>query len=61
MLDTNTLIDLVKNNPPAVAERMNALAEDDAVCMSFVTYGELLKGAVGSTRKAEVLRRLVGA
>ena len=60
MLDTNTLIYLVKNKPVAVAERMNALAEDDAVCMSFVTYGELLKGAEGSTRRAEVLRRLEG-
>ena len=28
--------------------------------VSFVTYGEPLKGAEGSTRKAEVLRRLGG-
>jgi tRNA(fMet)-specific endonuclease VapC len=60
MLDTNTLIYLIKNKPASVAERMNALGEDDAVCMSFVTYAELLKGAEGSVRKAEVQRRLEG-
>ncbi len=60
MLDTNTLIYLIKNKPASVAERMNALAEDDVVCMSFVTYAELLKGAEGSMRRAEVLRRLDG-
>ena len=59
MLDTNTLIYFIKNKPPSVAERINALAIDDVLCMSFVTYAELLKGAERSTRKAEVLRRLV--
>ena len=58
MLDTNTLIYFIKNKPPSVAERINALAIDDVLCMSFVTYAELLKGAERSTRKAEVLRRL---
>lgn len=60
MLDTNTLIYLIKNKPPSVAERMNQLGDDDTVCMSFVTYAELLKGAEGSERKADVLRRLEG-
>jgi len=58
MLDTNTLIYFIRNRPPSVALRINAMDEDDSVCMSFVTYAELLKGAEGSTRKAEVLRRL---
>jgi tRNA(fMet)-specific endonuclease VapC len=58
MLDTNTLIYFIKNKPPAVAARINALGEDDELCMSFVTYAELLKGAERSTRKAEVLRKL---
>lgn len=58
MFDTNTLIYLIKNRPPSVAERINALGEDDELCMSFVSYAELLKGAEGSSRKAEVLRRL---
>lgn len=58
MLDTNTLIYLIKNKPVAVAERVNALGLDDALAMSFVSYAELLKGAEGSTRQAEVMRRL---
>jgi tRNA(fMet)-specific endonuclease VapC len=58
MLDTNTLIYLIKNKPPSVAERINAMADSDALCMSFVSYAELLKGAERSTRKPEVLRRL---
>lgn len=60
MLDTNTLIYLIKNKPVSVAGRMNALSEDDTVHMSFVTYAELLKGAEGSMRKSDVLRRLEG-
>lgn len=60
MLDTNTLIYFIKNKPPSVANRINALNEDDVLCMSFVTYAELLKGALRSTRKVEVLRRLEG-
>lgn len=60
MLDTNTLIYFIKNKPPSVAERINALNEDDVLCMSFVTYAELLKGALRSTRKEDVLRKLGG-
>ena len=58
MLDTNILIYLIKNKPPIVAERVNALAAGDELCMSFFTFAELLKGAERSTRKPEVLRRL---
>ena len=58
LLDTNILIYLIKNQPPAVAERVNALPEDDGLCMSFITWAELLKGAERSVRKTEVLRRL---
>ena len=58
MLDTNILIYLIKNKPPAIAERINALDPADALCMSFVTYAELLKSAERSTRKPEVLKRL---
>ncbi len=60
MLDTNILIYLIKNKPESVTHRVNALGEDDELCMSFVTYAELLKGAEGSNRKPEVLRRLDG-
>lgn len=58
LLDTNILIYLLKNKPPAVAQRVNALAEDAVLGMSFVTYAELLKGAERSIRKLEVQRQL---
>jgi len=58
MLDTNIVIYFIKNKPPTVAERINALNADATLRMSFFTYAELLKGAERSTRKAEVLRRL---
>ena len=58
MFDTNSLIYLIKHRPPGVAERINALPADSALCMSFVTFAELLKGAERSTRKADVLKRL---
>ncbi len=60
MLDTNILIYLIKNRPESVTERVNALGDEDDLCMSFVTYAELLKGAEGSARKADVLRRRTG-
>lgn len=58
ILDTNILIYLIRNQPPAIAQRIDALPETDRLCISFVTWAELLKGAERSTRKAEVLRRL---
>lgn len=58
MLDTNILIYLIKNKPPSIAERINTLDKDAELCMSFVTYAELLKGAERSTRKAQVLNQL---
>ena len=58
LLDTNILIYLLKNRPPAVAERINALPAQDQIGMSFVTWAELLKGAERSDRPADVRRRL---
>lgn len=58
LLDTNILIYLVKNKPPSIAGRIDALDDDATLSMSFFTYAELLKGAERSTRKPEVLRRL---
>ena len=58
LLDTNILIYLIKNQPPELAQRVDALPDDDRLCMSFITWAELLKGAQRSTRKPEVLRRL---
>jgi predicted nucleic acid-binding protein len=58
VLDTNVLIDLIKNQLPAIAQGVDTQPEDARLCMSFVTWAELLKGAERSTRKPEVLRRL---
>lgn len=58
LLDTNILIYLIKNRPPAISERVNALEGEATLGMSFVTYAELLKGAERSTRKPQVLRGL---
>jgi tRNA(fMet)-specific endonuclease VapC len=58
LLDTNILIYLIKNHPPVIAERVNALPETALLATSFITWAALLKGAERSTRKPEVLRRL---
>ena len=58
LLDTNILVYLIKNQRPELAQRVDVLPEDARLCMSFITWAELLKGAERSTRKADVLRRL---
>lgn len=58
MLDTNILIYFMKNKPLSVIEQVNQLSQDDELCMSFISYAELLKGAYGSQRKTVVLKQL---
>ncbi len=58
LLDTDLLIYLIKNQPPAIAQRVDALTEADRLGMSFITWAQLLKGAERSTRKPQVLQRL---
>jgi tRNA(fMet)-specific endonuclease VapC len=58
MLDTNILFYILKNKPPKVIQRLNEIQDEDEVCMSFVTYAELLKGAEGSSRKEQTLLTL---
>ena len=58
MLDTNIIIYLLKNKPPEVIQRLNALDDDSKICMSFITYAELLKGAEKSTHKAQVIKQI---
>jgi len=58
LLDTNILIYLIKNQPPQVAERIDALADDDTLAMSFITWAELLRGAEGSQRREATLQQL---
>ena len=50
MLDTNILIYIQKNNPLAVREKINRLPSQAKLCMSFISYAELLSGAQGSQR-----------
>lgn len=52
------IIYLLKNKPMVVADKVNALKSDDAMCMSFITYAELLKGAERSLRKSQVIKQL---
>ena len=58
LLDTNILIYLIKQRPPQVAERIDQLPSSDQLVMSFVTWAELLLGAVGSSRRGAVERQL---
>jgi len=54
MLDTNICIYIARQRPPEVRERFSQL-EPGSVGMSFITYGELLYGALRS-RQPEVAR-----
>lgn len=58
LLDTSILIYLIKNHPPSVAQRIDALPQESALGMSFVTWAELLQGAERSVRREDVLHRL---
>jgi tRNA(fMet)-specific endonuclease VapC len=58
LLDTNILIYLIKNKPPQVAKRIDQLADNDRLVMSFVTWAELLRGAEGSLRRTDTLKQL---
>ena len=58
LLDTNILIYLIKNQPPAVAKRVNSLPPEDLLAMSFVSYAQLLMGAERSSQRERVIQRL---
>ena len=60
LLDTNILIYMSKNRPPQVAERIDAISDDDTLAMSFITWAELLRGAEGSQRRKATLQQLEG-
>lgn len=55
MLDTNIIIYLIKNRPQSVAARVARLTAADQLVISFITYGELLKGAYGSQNREKSL------
>ncbi len=50
------LIYLIKNKPPSVTQRINALESQVELCISFITFAELLEGAEHSTRGPDVIR-----
>ena len=58
LLDTNILIYWIKNHPPQLAERIDALDSNDGLAMSFITWAELLQGAEGSRRREATRRQL---
>lgn len=58
LLDTNIIIYLLKNKPPEVIQRLNALDDNSKICMSFITYAELLKGAEKSTHKSQLIKQI---
>ena len=45
LLDTNIIIYLMKNHPASVTARIAQLPAATRLAMSFITYGELHKGA----------------
>ncbi|MFZ5736058.1 MAG: type II toxin-antitoxin system tRNA(fMet)-specific endonuclease VapC [Pseudomonadota bacterium] len=53
MLDTNICIYVIKNRPPSLQDKFNALAEQ--LCISSITLGELIYGAEKSARRIENL------
>jgi tRNA(fMet)-specific endonuclease VapC len=58
MLDTNILIYFLNKKSSRIAQRIDNLPPEAHLCMSFITYAELLKGAERSTKKTAVLRQL---
>src|ERR1700722_13785382 len=57
MLDTNICIYIMKNHPPELLDRFNALAEQ--LCISSITLGELHYGLGKSARRQQNLDDLV--
>lgn len=55
LLDTNIIIYLMKNHPASVTARIAQLPAATRLAMSFITYGELHKGAQGSQNMAVAL------
>ena len=58
LLDTIILIYLIKQRPRHVAERIDQLPSSDRLAMSFITWAELLQGAVGSSQLDRKLHAL---
>lgn len=60
LLDTNILIYLLKGVPESVARKIDRLKPEDRLGMSWVTWAELLLGALRSTRSEQIRKQLEG-
>ena len=60
LLDTNILIYLLKGAPESVARKIDRLKPEDRLGMSWVTWAELLLGALRSTRSEQIRKQLEG-
>lgn len=60
LLDTSILIYLLKGAPESVARKIDRLKPEDRLGMSWVTWAELLLGALRSTRSEQVRKQLEG-
>ena len=54
MLDTSICIYVIKNRPAGLRDRFDRLAE--ALCISAITLGELLRGVEKSARRSQNLQ-----
>ena len=57
LLDTDICVYIHRNKPPHIHQRLRSLKQGEAA-LSIVTLGELLYGAMKSTKRAEILETL---
>jgi tRNA(fMet)-specific endonuclease VapC len=58
LLDTNILIYILKGAPESVARKIDRLKPEDQLGMSWITWAELLLGALRSNRTEQVKTQL---
>ena len=58
LLDTNILIYILKDAPESVARKIDRLKPEDRLGMSWITWAELLLGALRSSRAEQVKTQL---
>ena len=58
LLDTNILIYILKGAPESVARKIDRLKPEDRLGMSWITWAELLLGALRSHRTEQVKTQL---
>lgn len=55
MLDTPIVIHIFKKRPPNVLAKFQSLSPDAQLCISYVTYAELLAGTYGSQNSSKAV------